>query len=308
MIQDHREFLLDLDSHKSIIRSLNIVGTHLADHSEDTEKADQLRERLVADNKRWDTVCLNAANWQTILQKALMDNRQFHAIVEELCIWLEKTEIQIKASEPVDLTVDTESINHKFERFCLLKAELDHCEPRVLSLQENANQLLRHEQAPEGSITICTRLNELRLKLHSLIRLTRIYVLKLGAVLGRDPNELGLDFVSPSIAAGPSLHSLSYNLLGQATATPGSSTAHDDCTDTGNTDDLKINTTVLRRGYRFLGRVIRASLPIQAIMLLLLGVASLVPYTEEDYACSLVNNFANSFHPMLHYPDGPPPI
>ncbi|KAF5308509.1 hypothetical protein FQR65_LT06174 [Abscondita terminalis] len=212
VIQDHREFLLDLESHKSIIRSLNIVGTHLADHAEDTEKADKLRERLGNDNKRWDSVCINAASWQTVLQKALMDNRQFHAIVEELCAWLEKTESQIRISEPIDLTVDTETINNKFERFCLLKTELEHCEPRVLSLQENANELLRHEKAPEGSITICTRLNELRLKLHSLIRLTRVYVLKLGAVLGRDPNEIGLGYVSPPIVAGPSLQTLNYDV------------------------------------------------------------------------------------------------
>jgi nesprin-1 len=44
------------------------------------------------------------------------------------------------------------------------------------------------------------------------------------------------------------------------------------------------------------------------LMLLLLGVAYLVPMTEEDYSCVLSNNLRKSIDPMLRHTDGPPPF
>ncbi|XP_076549070.1 muscle-specific protein 300 kDa-like isoform X2 [Osmia lignaria lignaria] len=295
VIQDHREFLLDLDCHKSILVGLNTVGAHLADHTEELCRASQLRDRLTIANTRWDKVCSLAARWQEQLQVSLMSNQQFHRIIEELLSWLEKTEMSIRVSEPVDLTKSPEIMTAKYNKFRELRSDLERCEPRVLSLQEAANQLLDEKGETRA------RLQELRLRLQSLRRLTGIYALKLGAALGMDPREVGLAATTSSLA------SLSQDLLDEAAS--GSAQPHD----ASSTDIVCFSgddgqRTVLSRGYRFLGRVLRVSLPIQALMLLVLGITSLVPSTEEDYSCMLSNNLARSFTPMLLYTNGPPPI
>ena len=58
----------------------------------------------------------------------------------------------------------------------------------------------------------------------------------------------------------------------------------------------------------FCCRVLRASIPLQLMLLLLLGLAALVPMSEDDYSCLLANNFRRSLEMMLQYTDGPPPV
>ncbi|XP_032883396.1 nesprin-2-like [Amblyraja radiata] len=62
------------------------------------------------------------------------------------------------------------------------------------------------------------------------------------------------------------------------------------------------------RGSRaFLGRVLRAALPLQLLALLLLLLAALLPARQQHYSCTLANNYIRSLHPALRYTNGPPP-
>jgi nesprin-1 len=159
-IQDHREFLMELDSHKSLMMSINVIGSHLAEHSKDPPKVDAMKVRLEAINKSWDETCEAATKWQTKLQTALLEvrlsniylkadnfmnqftmpffqNSEFHRTIEELTIWLEETTATIRSTEPVDLSQPQSILESKYSKFVQLHSDLQRCEPRIVSLQVN---------------------------------------------------------------------------------------------------------------------------------------------------------------------------
>ena len=73
-------------------------------------------------------------------------------------------------------------------------------------------------------------------------------------------------------------------------------------------DVLGLGALVAANSSGYARRVFRAALPIQALMVLLLGAASLVPMTQEDFSCILANNLRRSLDPMLDYMEGQPPF
>uniref|UniRef100_A0A3Q3BKI2 KASH domain-containing protein n=1 Tax=Kryptolebias marmoratus TaxID=37003 RepID=A0A3Q3BKI2_KRYMA len=54
----------------------------------------------------------------------------------------------------------------------------------------------------------------------------------------------------------------------------------------------------------FFCRLLHATFP---LLLLLLLLPCLIPLSDSNPGCTVTNNFARSFYPMLHYTNGPPP-
>ena len=53
--------------------SINVVGSHLAEHAASPSRAEAMESRLAAVNGQWDAVCEQATLWQTRLQTALLE-------------------------------------------------------------------------------------------------------------------------------------------------------------------------------------------------------------------------------------------
>lgn len=117
VIQDHRTFLLNLESHADILTSSNSAGNSMVENTEDAECAQVLRDRLAVVNSRWEKICTAAAKWHEKLQIALLTNNQFRRIRGELLAWLKRTETSVRMSEPIDFTESRDVIEEKYKKF-----------------------------------------------------------------------------------------------------------------------------------------------------------------------------------------------
>ncbi|XP_071747048.1 uncharacterized protein [Lepeophtheirus salmonis] len=318
VFQDHREFLMEMDSHKSLMMSVNVVGKHLISHYKSQEKASELQNRLNVINAQWDEACEAAILWQIRLQTSFLQNAEFHRVVDDLSKWLDETTISIQSCEPINLNLPSDILQTKLEMFDDLLHDLKRCEPRIVSLRETADMLQIQLDKNEEQQSICIRVKEklrtLSQKFRILINVCHVYSKKLSRAIGHETGDSCEDLVVVPTLTDELLHlkdssSTQRGLLSSTSSSfnvpPPSSSS---IISSQEGDAIPSENGVLRRSYTFLGRVVRAAVPIQAIMLLLLGVSSIVPLNQEDLICTLQNNLERSFEPVIRWSNGPPPI
>lgn len=117
----HRELVIDLDSHRSLVSALSGVLTHLNEHGQTKTMGQvelkKLVGKLTSALDKWKKVCHSAAAWQARLQIALIENTDFHTTISQFEETLSSIQETIHRLEPVDLGQPNKVILSKLHKF-----------------------------------------------------------------------------------------------------------------------------------------------------------------------------------------------
>uniref|UniRef100_A0A3P8WQJ0 KASH domain-containing protein n=1 Tax=Cynoglossus semilaevis TaxID=244447 RepID=A0A3P8WQJ0_CYNSE len=312
-IKKLKELQKGMDAHKSQVLSINLSSADFLQSAPDSEEAWELRDALKDMNSRWDCLGTSLERWREELQSALLQCQEFHELSHGLLLWLENIDRRRNEVVPIPPKIDRDTLRAHHKTLTQIKRELLDSQHKVSSLQELSAQLLPlATECLEAQEKVHVIQNRQRLLLREVNSDLEGLERRLEAVdvqqVREDLNQTKLFLISP-LNIWPVFHPTHpFSKFKSLTPRGKSSAAGGVFSHSDHSRGVNPSSTPTSKGPSFLLRVLRAALPVQLLLLLLIGLACLVPMTEQDYSCHHANNFARSFHPMLRYTNGPPPI
>ncbi|ESO86158.1 hypothetical protein LOTGIDRAFT_129690, partial [Lottia gigantea] len=304
VIRQFKDLLVQLESKKMRVTSINLISRNYIDDK--TQEGRELRDKLHVMNRRYENVCARVNDIQQELQSALTDSSEFHHTVHDLLLWLENIETRLQRCEPINVEATDAVLWEKYNSLKDIQGDLEKKQDKALTLKETADQLLLNTDSTEmvnAKDKTCIIVNRLR----ALLRLSNSYISSLEGRLdlSRRPGVsilclyLYLDECDRVLSGlGSSRTSRQGSPYYHQTHPPGKFCIYFRLSIVSHEEDASLICAT-----PFCSRVLRAALPFQLLMLLLLGLACLVPLCEEDYSCTI----SNSFNLMLRYINGSPP-
>ncbi|XP_009954515.1 PREDICTED: nesprin-1-like, partial [Leptosomus discolor] len=316
-IKKLKELQKATDNRKAIFLSINLCSSEFT--QSDSEESKKLQERLSQMNVRWEHVCSMIEEWRCSLQDALMQCQDFHEMSHGLLLWLENIDRRKNEIVPINPNLDSEVLQDHHRLLLQIRRELLESQLKVASLQDMSCQLLVNAEGKD-CLEAKEKVHVIGNRLKLLLKEVRRHIKDLEKILDVSSSQLELSSCSSpdeldtsgsvSPVSGRSTPSRQRTPRGKCSLSqpgPSVSSPHSRSTRGGSGSSPSEAGPAWRHPSFFL-RVLRAALPLQLLLLLLIGLACLVPMTEEDYSCTMANNFARSFHPMLTYMNGPPPL
>ncbi|XP_055989127.1 nesprin-2 isoform X2 [Sorex fumeus] len=294
-----KELLTAFDTYKASVVSVN-------GRSEELEPLESIESRELQGRVgqlcvRWDAAQGALESWRESLRQSLMQCQDFHQLSQNLLLWLARAESRRqKAHITADPQADAQALLRCREDLEQLEKELVERQPQVNSLQEISNSLLvkGHE---EDYIEAQEKVHVIEEKLKQLLEQVSQDLKSLQGSQSPDLSLPGVD--KEDTGEKPPTAPLPTPQAKQVKAQK----TRKGKTKSGSRMPRSAVSGSSQPQRSFLSRVIRAALPLQLLLLLLLFLACLLPSSEDDYSCTQANNFARSFYPMLRYTNGPPP-
>ncbi|XP_014877636.1 nesprin-2 [Poecilia latipinna] len=234
------------------------------------KEAPETQDRVARANRDWSRACTGLQRWDHSLRRKLIRCQEFHETLQSLLLWLAQAESRCYSVDVKHPETSVGALRRQEDRLTELQADLRSRQAHQASLQALWSQL-----QPEDAAEDCDEAQE---KLH---------------VTGTKLKQLRRKVEDD-------LRALQQRLLLQD---PGSAEA-DTKTASSSTLRCRRESSPPRS---FFSRLLRAAFPLQLLLLLLLLLPCLIPLSDSEPGCTLTNNFAWSFYPMLHYTNGPPP-
>ncbi|KAM6311325.1 nesprin-2 [Aegotheles albertisi] len=293
-----KDMLKAFDNYKAVVLSINLSSTEF--QKADSTEYKELQNRLRKVNLRWEKATHALDGWRKGLQQALLNCQEFHDQSQNLILWLASADSRRNAAQITDPNADLNTILESQKELMQLEKELLEQQLKVNSLQElTAYLLLKSDgdyvEADEKVHVIGQKLKQLIEQVSHDLKTIQVNLDTSSFLLVPDDLDSG---GSNPIAekSSPAVKKI----------TPRTADGRNDSSTTrGESHPQPIQ--VIPRSPSFFYRVLRAALPLQLFLLLLLLLACMIPSSEEDYSCTQANNFARSFYPMLLYTNGPPP-
>ncbi|XP_054871829.1 nesprin-2 isoform X5 [Amphiprion ocellaris] len=257
--------------YKSIMLSVNLW----------TEEAPELQNRLMSMNRDWSRVCTGLQQWDSSLRKTLMRCQEFHETLHSLLLWLAHAESRRYAVDISHPDITARALQQHSSTLTDLREELRGRQAQQASLQALWSQLQPEDGAEES--------DEAQEKLHVTGSKLKLLLRQVDQDLSTLQQRLDCESASAVEAQNASSDTFQESVHSKK-----SSSSQREMRDSA-------------RPRSFFYRVLRAAFPLQLLLLLLLLLPCLIPVSESDPSCTVANNFARSFYPMLHYTNGPPP-
>uniref|UniRef100_A0A670I6Q1 Spectrin repeat containing nuclear envelope protein 2 n=1 Tax=Podarcis muralis TaxID=64176 RepID=A0A670I6Q1_PODMU len=278
-VKKQKDMLKAFDNYKALVLSANLTSKDF--RQGDSAGSKELQNRLRQVNMRWEEAIHLMGEWRKSLQEALVGCQDFHKQNHNLLLWLAVAEVRRHQAQIKDLNADPHAIQESRRELMQLEKELLERQPQVNTLQEISTHLLvksgggDYVEAHEKVHVIGKKLKQLLERVSSDLKVSHGKQVRLGS--------LGHSFMVAAVLFGfvPILLQAEFYKRGT------------------NPKKEEVNSPAAPKTRGFLSRVLRMAFPLQLLFLLLLLLATLPPFSEEDYSCAHRNNFARSFHPML---------